>query len=146
MPPWKGRMAIERLLLDTNTIVRFLTGDPPKQAEKARALIAKADCGEVELMLIPVALAETFFTLESFYEVERPEVARLLIAFISSRGIHMTEKELSLAALLRCQQSKAHFVDAFLAAVALETGHRVASFDRDFDRFAGVIRIEPGSS
>jgi len=137
-------MAVERLLLDTNTIVRFFTGDPPKQADKARTLVARADRGEVELVLIPLVLAETFFTLESYYEVERREVAKLLTAFIAARGIHTTEKELALATLSRCERQKAHFVDAFLAALALEAGQRVASFDHDFDRFEGVVRIEPG--
>lgn len=33
--------------------------------------------------------------------------------------------------------------DAHIAALALAHGGRLASFDRDFDRFEGIVRIEP---
>jgi uncharacterized protein len=33
--------------------------------------------------------------------------------------------------------------DAHIAAIALAHGGRLASFDRDFDRFAGITRVEP---
>lgn len=34
-------------------------------------------------------------------------------------------------------------IDAHLAALAVEAGAPIVSYDRDFERFAGVTRIEP---
>jgi predicted nucleic acid-binding protein len=38
-------------LVDTNVLVRFFTGDPPKQAAKVRTLVEKADAGEITLVI-----------------------------------------------------------------------------------------------
>ena len=53
-------------LVDTNVLVRFFTGQPREMAAKAKALVAAADAGEVVLELLPVIVAETVYTLESF--------------------------------------------------------------------------------
>ena len=130
-------------LVDTNVLVRFFTGDPPEHASRARKLVARADAGELVLLVLPVVLAETFYTLESFYELERKLVAAKLAAFLQSRGIEAIEPARVLDALSRCEQRRAHFADAYLAASAAELKHAIASFDRDFDKFKDGERIEP---
>lgn len=130
-------------LVDTNVLVRFFTGDPPELAAKARKLVARADTGELVLLVLPVVLAETFFTLESFYEMERKLVASKLSVFLQSRGIEAIEPARVLDALSRCEHRGAHFADAYIAASAAELKHPIASFDRDFDKFKDVERIEP---
>jgi predicted nucleic acid-binding protein len=47
-----------------------------------------------------------------------------------------------LDALERVKKTGVHLVDAYLAACAVESKLPVASFDRDFDRFADVVRFE----
>lgn len=130
-------------LVDTNVLVRFLTGDPPKMAAQARRLLERADTGEVALVLLPVIVAETIYTLESFYEMERTAVAGRLIALLRCRGIRAVEHDRVLDALGRCRDFKAHFSDAYLAASAAELRQPIVSFDRDFDKFRDVTRIEP---
>lgn len=136
-------MAIPRELIDTNVLVRFLTGEPPPMAAKARRLVERADKGELILIVLPVIVAETFYTLESYYEIERKEVAEKLLAFVQSRGIETTEPDRITDALRRCISRNAHFADAYLAASALELNHPIASFDRDFDKFKDIHRTEP---
>lgn len=130
-------------LVDTNVLVRFFTGDPPELASKARKLVGRADAGELVLLILPVVLGETFYTLESFHEMERKLVASKLSAFLQSRGIEAIESARVLDALRRCEQQGAHFADAYIAASAAELKYPIASFDRDFDRFKDVKRIEP---
>jgi predicted nucleic acid-binding protein len=48
-----------------------------------------------------------------------------------------------LAALRYFAQTDVDFVDAYHAAVAAAEPFEIASFDRDFDQFAGVKRVEP---
>jgi predicted nucleic acid-binding protein len=57
--------------LDTNVLIRHLTGDPPEQARQATAFLAQAD----ELLVADLIVAEVVFVLESFYEVARERVA-----------------------------------------------------------------------
>ncbi len=138
-------MQEEAQLLDTNVLVRFLTGDPPDLASKARKLVARADAGELVLLVLPVVLAEAFYTLESFYEIERKMVASKLSALLRSRGVQAIESGRVLDALSRCEQRGAHFADAYIAASAAELKSPIASFDRGFDKFEDVERIEPKS-
>jgi hypothetical protein len=68
-------------------------------AAKARALIARADAGACTLIIPPIILAETFFTLESYYELRRTDIARMLLEFVGCRGIEALEPTRSTQAL-----------------------------------------------
>lgn len=61
-------------LLDTNVLVRHLTGDPPELAARAGRFLGAAD----DLLLPDLILAEVAYVLQSFYWVPRSEVAALL--------------------------------------------------------------------
>jgi predicted nucleic acid-binding protein len=112
-------------------------------AVKARRLVEQADQGEIVLVVLPVIVAELVYTLESFYGMERKEVATHLLSFLQSRGIEAIESARIADALTRCRDRNAHFADAYLAASAVELATPIASFDRDFDKFKDVQRIEP---
>ena len=133
----------EHFLVDTNVLVRFITGQPPEMAAKARRLIESADRGDVVIEVLPVVVAETVYTLESFYEMERKDVAKTLSHFLRSRGIWPHEKERVLNTLQRFHDQNVGFADAYLAAGGAETGLRIASFDRDFEKFKDINRYEP---
>ena len=60
-----------RYYLDTNVLVRFFTGEPRDMFAASKSLIDRASHGEIILDLSPLILAETAFTLESFYQLPR---------------------------------------------------------------------------
>jgi predicted nucleic acid-binding protein len=62
--------------LDTNVLIRHLTGDPPGQARRATAFLGRAE----ELLVPDLIIAEVVYVLESFYEVKRQRVAELVRA------------------------------------------------------------------
>jgi len=136
-------MSIPRYHLDSNILLRFFTGEPAAMFAAAAALIESAERGEVELELSPLVLAETAFTLESFFKQPRKEVAGLLREFVKRSGVRLAEKDRLLDALERVRKAGIHLVDAYLAALAAETKLPVASFDRDLDKFPDVKRFEP---
>lgn len=43
----------ERVWVDANVILRFLTGEPPELADEAKLLMKRVDSGEVRLVLTP---------------------------------------------------------------------------------------------
>ncbi len=132
-----------RLLLDTNVIVRFLTGDHPTHSPRSRKLFARAAAGDVILVVTDLALAETAWVLQSFYSLDRDAITAALKDLIESTGIEVQNKAILLSALRNFAQTDVNFVDAYHAAVAAAESVGIASFDRDFDQFAGVKRIEP---
>jgi predicted nucleic acid-binding protein len=135
----------KRYLVDTNVILRFLTGDPPHQAAAARKLFARARAGEVELDISPVIVAEAIYTMLSYYRADRREAALKLTHLLEQRGVRLRERDIVLHALSRLETVNVAFADAYLAAEAAEAKAAVASFDKDFDKFAGITRYEPAT-
>lgn len=135
---------VTRYLVDTNVLLRFLSGAPAAQAAAARKLFLRAHAGEVVLDISPVIVAESFYTLVSFYGVERKAAAEKLSVLLRQRGVKLRDANQVLAALERLQSVQVGFADAYLAAGAADEQIAVASFDRDFDKFKGVTRYEPG--
>ena len=126
--------------LDTNVLIRHLTGDPPGQARRATAFLEQAD----ELLLPDVILAEVVYVLESFYEVERRRVAELARAIVGFPAVVVVDKALILRALEVYEVERLDFAEAYLVAIAEASGvGAIASFDRTIDRLPTVRRIQP---
>lgn len=126
--------------IDTNVLVRHLTGDPPAMAARATAHLAEA----TEHYLADLIVAETIYVLESFYEAPRDQVATAMRSLIAMRSMLTVDPALLLRAIEVYERDRLDFAEAYLVACAESTGiGRVASFDRTIDRTATVERIAP---
>ena len=126
--------------VDTNVLVRHLTGDPPAQAVRATRFLQRAD----ELLLPDLILAEVAYVLESFYETARAQVAETLRAVLAFPTIRVVDDELLQRAVEVYDVHRLDFADAYLVASAERSGIGVvASFDRSIDRVGTVRRVEP---
>lgn len=129
-----------RALLDTNVLIRHLTGDPPGQARRATALL-RADN---ELVLTDLILAEMVYVLESFYETPRPQIAEMSRALLALPSIAVGDHDLILRAVELYEMARLDFAEAYLAALAeLSDVNKVVSFDRQIDRVKTIKRVEP---
>jgi predicted nucleic acid-binding protein len=127
--------------VDTNVLVRHLTGDPPDLAARATRYLAGAD----ELLLPDLILAEVACVLESFYEAPQAQVATTLRAVLAFPAIRVIDADLVQRAVEVYEVHRLDFGDAYLVASAERTGVGViASFDRAIDRVTTVRREEPG--
>jgi len=81
--------------VDTNILIRHLTGDPPSQAARATRFLATAH----ELLLADLVVAEVVDVLESFYEVPRARVAELVRAVVAFPAVVVLDPALLLRAL-----------------------------------------------
>ncbi len=104
--------------VDTNILVRHLTGDPPAMAARATAYLASAD----ELYLPDLIVAETVYVLESYYEVPRPQVAMAMRSLIAFDAIVTVDPALLLRAIEVYEIDRLDFADAYLVACAESTG------------------------
>ena len=126
--------------VDTNILVRHLTGDPPEQAARATRFLGAAE----ELLLADLVVAEVVYVLESFYEVPRARVAELARAIIAFPAMVVLDAAVLLRALEVYETARLDFADAYLVAQAERSGvGAVASFDKAIDRVATVPRVEP---
>ncbi|CAN5263406.1 type II toxin-antitoxin system VapC family toxin [soil metagenome] len=126
--------------VDTNVLVRHLTGNPPAQAARATRHLRRAET----LLLPDLILAEVAYVLESYYEVARGQVAEALRAILAFRAIRVVDAALLQRAVEVYEVHRLDFADAYLVACAERTGvGAIASFDRSIDRVGTVRREEP---
>jgi predicted nucleic-acid-binding protein len=126
--------------VDTNILVRYLTGDPPGQAAAATPFILTAEA----LLLTDLIVAELVYVLESVYETRREEVARVLRAVLGYPAIGVADEDLLRRAVEIYEFDRLDFAEAYLVACAERSGIGVvASFDQSIDRVRTVHRLEP---
>jgi predicted nucleic acid-binding protein len=126
--------------VDTNILVRHLTGDPPDLAARATAYLRL----ETQLLLTDLNAAETLYVLESFYEAPRDQTAQALRSLVALDSVVCVDHALLLRAIEVFETERVDFAEAYLVACAESTGvGKVASFDRSLDRVRSIERIEP---
>lgn len=127
-------------LLDASVIVRYLTGDPPRQAARASRIIDH----EPALVVTDVVLAETAFVLNSVYGVPRRAVVDGLVQLLQRRNLaaFRLDKGAVIQGLLLCRPSnRVSFADAMVWAAARSAGaEAVYSFDERFPSGGIVVR------
>jgi predicted nucleic acid-binding protein len=126
--------------VDTNILVRHLTGEPPDMAQRATCYLAT----ERGLLLADLVVAETVYVLESFYEAPRGQVAEAIRSLIAFDSIVCVDPALLLRSVEVYETDRLDFAVAYLVASAESTEVcRVASFDKAIDRIDTVERVEP---
>jgi predicted nucleic acid-binding protein len=129
--------------VDTNILVRHLTGDPPDMAALATAYLGSAS----ELLLTDLVVAETIYVLESFYKTPRPQVAEAMRSLIAFGSIITVDPALLLRAVEIYETDRLDFAEAYSVASAETSGvNRVASFDISIDRIKTIERVDPASA
>jgi predicted nucleic-acid-binding protein len=109
-------------------------------AARATALLA----GGERLLLADLILAECVDVLESFYEVDRSQVALLMRSALALPTIDTVDSALVLRALEVYEIDRVDFAEAYLVAQAEASGvGAIVSFDLSIDRITSVKRRQP---
>jgi predicted nucleic-acid-binding protein len=126
--------------LDTNVLIRHLTGEPASMARRATTFLRE----ESTLFLADLVVAETIYVLESFYEAPRQQIADIVRSLLALTSIVVADRAVLLRAVAVYEVDRLDFAEAYLVSCAESTGvGRVASFDRAIDRIPTVERVEP---
>jgi predicted nucleic-acid-binding protein len=111
--------------VDTNVVVRLLTGDEPKQAAAARALFAAGP-----IWIAKTVLLETGWVLRSLYGFDEGAVRTAFTKLLGLKNVHVQD-ESSLAAALAVTASGIELADAIHLS-SRPPGAKFVSFDRTF--------------
>jgi predicted nucleic acid-binding protein len=125
---------MNRVFVDTNVLLRFLTRDDAGQCERAEQLFHEARDGGVVLVTGPPVLFELAWTLRRAYKVPPRRVLEILSSLLAWGELELTDRALVEAAVERARVSGQEFADAYVVALAEAVGARgVATFnERDF--------------
>jgi len=131
----------KRAVIDTNLLVRYLTGDDPSKANDVNRLLLKAAQGEIRLLIPSVVIAELVWVLQSFYKLERSEIVPLLNAILHTHGVEVSDKTVVSDAISIYRDDAVDFIDAWIVAFAKAAEVRaIYTFDRK--HFKGIDGIE----
>ncbi len=92
-----------------------------------------------------IVLAEVVWVLESYYKLEKAQIAEMLKAILSTPGLKVLNGRIVEKALQYYSLQNIDFVDAYI--VALMQKHKITgiySFDKKhLDRITHITRLEP---
>ncbi len=132
--------------VDSNVLLRALTGDHPRQTEQCRRFFRRVAAG-IEVTTSEAIIVEVVYVLASskLYAVDRRTIGDRLARLLSLRGWQLPDLPVYLEALdLFAAHPRMDFPDALAVAHMRSRGiTTILSYDRDFDRVEGVAREEP---
>ena len=132
--------------LDTDVVIRFVTGDNPEKQARAARLFEKVESGNLRVVMPLTVVADAVYVLNSarLYNRPRSEVANALTLWVKSRNVRVSNRRTVLRALELFGTMNLDFGDCvIIASMEKARSDTVYSFDEDFDRIKGITRIEP---
>jgi len=125
--------------VDTNVLVRALTGDDLRQSPAAEAFIRD----HTPVWVSHVVLVETVWVLESVYVCGKPQVVKAMTRIIDNKDLILEEPAVVRAALALYQSNrKVHFEDCMILEIARRAGHQpLATFDKALGKLPGAHSV-----
>ena len=132
---------VDRVVIDTNLLVRYLTEDDLQKAKAVENLLSRAEKGEVHILVPSIVIAELVWVLESFYKLNARKITELIEALLNTPGVEITKKSIIASALKHYLNKKIDFVDAWIIEFSKNKGvKRIYTFDKK--HFKDVEEVE----
>ncbi len=117
--------------VDTNILVRLLTNDDPRQAQKARAALERAATEQHRIWVSLVVVCELVWVLRRLYGYDKAHVILALTAMLKFAGLELENPRAVKRSLDQLQHSPADFSDILLGCLSAEHGAvHVLTFDK----------------
>jgi predicted nucleic acid-binding protein len=129
-----------REALDTNVVLRLVTGDPAPLAAAAQALLERAEARGDRLLVSDLVVAESYHALRHHFGVPAEEAAKSLSALLADPAIE-GEAAADLLATPASAAEPPGFMDRLILAHAARRGATLRTFDAQLAGLPGAERI-----
>ncbi|OGH44162.1 MAG: hypothetical protein A3H50_00500 [Candidatus Levybacteria bacterium RIFCSPLOWO2_02_FULL_37_10] len=126
-------------VLDTNIIIRFLTGDSLGQADKVEKLLNSSP--KNSLSLPDIVVVEIAYVLLSLYKLSKEDVIEKLETLVEVKSVKCNI-DLIKRSLDIFKDNNISFVDAYLCAEILGKNNILYTFDKRLIKVLGSEAIE----
>ena len=117
--------------IDTNLLIRFLTGDDEVQARKVYSVFKTAETENKELFVPLLVVLEMIWVLESVYEVSRMDILDSISDLLLMPVLKFEQPSVLQQLLLSAQDNKYDLSDLLIALSAKANGCKsVVTFDQ----------------
>jgi predicted nucleic-acid-binding protein len=128
--------------VDTNVLVRFLVGDDPEQASRARRLFERATAQGERIFVAQIVVCELVWVLGYAYDKSRSEIAAGLASLLRTRQLVFEDVEQVQSALERYAAGHGDLADWLIWERSRAAGvERVATFDTRLVRSPEFVRV-----
>ena len=136
---------MDKLFVDTNIFLRFLTNDHPQKASRVEALFQRAITGKVQLFTNSMVIAEIVWTLESYYGLEKEDIESKVSKILNTPNLEIEEGSLLVEALDLYRSRNIDFIDAYNVFYMKEHGlKQILTYDKKhFSRVGWLEQVEP---
>lgn len=132
---------MDKKIIDTNLIVRYLVNDQPAHYKIARDFFDLVKLGKIKAILEQAVFTETVFVLSKIYEIPKEKISDALTGLLEYKGIYNHEKEVLLESLSIYTQTNLHIVDCILIAKAQLHNIDIESFDQELLKYDLKTRL-----
>jgi len=123
--------------VDTNVLVRLITGDDLKQAAAAEKFVSAG------AWVSHLVLAETIWVLATVYDRDPPALAQTVDFLLKHRDLTIQDAEVVVEALVHYRNRPSlGFSDCLVLEIARKAGHvPMGTFDRTLAKLEGSVLI-----
>lgn len=131
------------IFIDSNIILRFILSDDIKLSPLASKILQKIENGRTKAYLSAITIAEIIYVLLKVYKFDREEISQKLLPLLQLNNLNVENKSIYDSIFRIFTQQRVDFEDAYLVALMNKKKiSRIYSFDRDFDKFPQIKRLE----
>jgi predicted nucleic acid-binding protein len=122
---------VQRVVVDANVFLSFIVHRNDKQRDLAKALLGKAEDGELVAILPQFVVFEIVYVLQSAYSIRDEELATLTRDLLALPGVQLTDETPWRRVFDFWPRPLPSLADAAIVAVATANRYdAVATFDR----------------
>ena len=131
--------------VDTNLFIRYFTNDDIEKANRVEELLDKAALGKVRLITCEVVMAEVVWVLESYYNLNKVQIAEHLEAILATPGLNVLNGKVVEKAVEYYLNENIDFIDAYIVSLMNKLNiSSIYSFDKKhLKRIKSIKRLEP---
>ncbi len=122
---------MNKVLIDTNILVRYFTNDIPEKANAVKKLLIKAKNNKIIIVIQSIIIAELVWVFESFYKLKKEKIVKVINALLNTPGVEIIDKSIILKAIEIYSDKNVDYIDANVMAYAINKNiNTVVSFDK----------------
>ncbi len=132
-------MSAGAVSLDTSFVLRILVSQPLPLFRRALRFLEEQRAAGVSVHINDLVLAETYFALQSFYQISKADALAMLANFALHSGVTMTPVASAVLALPHLASAKPGFVDRLIHGTSHASGHTLVTFEKAATKRPGTL-------
>ena len=132
------------IFIDSNIFLRYFEKEDEQSFKKSERFFSKIVSGNIKGISTSLVIAEVVWVLQKFYNWNRKEICSNIELILKTPNIKFKERSVLSRAISIYRDINIDFIDAYNYSYMKNSEiTEIYSFDRDFNRFSDIKRLEP---